>query len=105
VAAVYYPSLDDAEVIEVEFLTLQGSVRVLKLLSAVRRVAEVGVDPIAMVQNAAGVRLGAESPLILMLARPGVADTAKGQVGNQRLDKVERQGSSSHMLSIRLGCR
>jgi len=31
-AAVYYRSLDDAEVIEVEFLTLQGSVRVLKLL-------------------------------------------------------------------------
>src|SRR5882757_5012914 len=31
-AAVYYPSLNDAEVIEVEFLTLQGSVRVLKLL-------------------------------------------------------------------------
>ena len=31
-AAVYYRSLDDAEVIDVEFLTLQGSVRVLKLL-------------------------------------------------------------------------
>jgi hypothetical protein len=31
-AVVCYRSLDDAEVIEVEFLTLQGSVRVLKLL-------------------------------------------------------------------------
>ena len=31
-AAVYFRSLDDAEVIDVEFLTLQGSVRVLKLL-------------------------------------------------------------------------
>jgi hypothetical protein len=31
-AAVYYRSLDDAEVVEVEFLTLQGSGRVLKLL-------------------------------------------------------------------------
>jgi hypothetical protein len=29
---VCYPSLDDAEVIQVEFLTLQGSVRSLKLL-------------------------------------------------------------------------
>ena len=29
---VYYPSLDDAEVIQVEFLTLQGGVRSLKLL-------------------------------------------------------------------------
>jgi len=29
---VYYPSLDDADVIQVEFLTLQGGVRSLKLL-------------------------------------------------------------------------
>jgi hypothetical protein len=31
-ATVYYPSLDDADVIHVEFLTLQGGVRSLKLL-------------------------------------------------------------------------
>jgi hypothetical protein len=31
-AAVYYRSLEDAEIIEVEFVTLQGSGRVLKLL-------------------------------------------------------------------------
>lgn len=31
-AVVYFPSLDLAEVIEVEFLTLQGGVRLLKLL-------------------------------------------------------------------------
>jgi hypothetical protein len=30
-AAVYYRSLDDAEVIEVEFLTLQGNVRVARV--------------------------------------------------------------------------
>jgi hypothetical protein len=31
-ATVYYPSPDDAEIIDVEFLTLQGSVCVLKLV-------------------------------------------------------------------------
>ena len=31
-ATVYYPSHEDAEVIRVEFLTLQGGVRSLKLL-------------------------------------------------------------------------
>lgn len=31
-ASVYYPSLDSAEVIEVEFLTLHGNVRILRLL-------------------------------------------------------------------------
>jgi hypothetical protein len=31
-STVYYPSLDDADVIHVEFLTLQGGVRLLRLL-------------------------------------------------------------------------
>jgi hypothetical protein len=32
-ATVYFPSLDDAEVNDVEFLTPQGGVRLLKLLA------------------------------------------------------------------------
>src|SRR3954453_3634849 len=62
------------------------------LLIAVRGVAEVGVDPRAVVQDAAGVRVGAEAPLAVVLAHPGVADAAEGQVGNERLDRAVVDG-------------
>src|SRR5205809_6164995 len=56
------------------------------LRTTVRRVAKVGVDPRAVVEDAAGVRVGAESPLAVVLAHPGVADTPERKVGNQWMD-------------------
>src|SRR5262249_27318085 len=82
-----------------------------RLLIAGRRVAEVGVDPRALVQHAAGVRVGAEAPLAVVLAHPGIANAAEGQVGDERLDRavVDRRVSGGgrvqdllrHMLAFR----
>src|SRR5207248_11643529 len=58
------------------------------LRTAVRRVAKIGVDPRAVVQHAAGVRVSAEAPLAVVLAHPGVADAAEGQGGDKRLKRA-----------------
>src|ERR1700722_3385946 len=56
------------------------------LLTAVRRVAQIGVDRCVVVQDAACVRVGPKAPLAVVLAHPGIADTPKGQIRNERLD-------------------
>src|SRR5262249_3736615 len=56
------------------------------LVLVVRRISEPGVEPRAVIQNAAGVRVGAEAPLAVVLAHSRVADAAEGQVVNDRLD-------------------
>src|SRR5262245_2061179 len=48
----------------------------------IRRVTEVQVDPRVVVEDAAGVRVGAEAPLAVVLAHPRVADAAERQVGD-----------------------
>src|SRR5580704_4166390 len=57
-------------------------------LTAVRRVAQIGVDRRIVVHDATGVCVGAEAPLAVVLAYPGIADAAKRQVRNQRLDRA-----------------
>ena len=58
------------------------------ILTAVWRVAEVGVDSRAAVMDAAGVRVCAEAPLAVLLAHTGVADDAERQVGDERLNRA-----------------
>src|SRR6266852_7687824 len=56
------------------------------LVPAVRRIADIGIHLRAVVEDAAGVRVGAESPLAVVLAHPGVANTPERKVGNQWMD-------------------
>src|SRR5689334_2901755 len=59
---------------------------------AIRRVAEVGVDPHDVVKDPAGRGVGAKAPFAVVLTQPGVADAAEGQVGNGRLDRTVVDG-------------
>src|SRR5882672_10496185 len=57
-----------------------------QLVPAVRRIADLEVHLGAVIEDAAGVRVGAKSPLAVVLAHPGVADTPERKVGNQWMD-------------------
>src|SRR5262249_19227098 len=58
------------------------------LLAAARLVAEAGVDPRAVAEDTQGVRVAGEAPVAVVLAHPGVADAAEGQVEVARVDDV-----------------
>src|SRR5258708_6297212 len=57
-----------------------------QLVRAVGRIADIGVHLGAVVEDSAGVRVGAKSPLAVVLAHPGVSDAPEWQVRNEWLD-------------------
>lgn len=58
------------------------------LVVVVGRIVNTKVEPRAAVQDAAGVRVGAESPLAVILAHTGVADAAERQIMNEGLKRA-----------------
>src|SRR5258708_13006608 len=56
------------------------------LVSLIRGVAQVEIENGAVIENAARIRVRAESPLPVIFPHPGISNAAEWQLVNQRLD-------------------